>query len=343
MAGLRIFSIRGIPVWVSPWFFLLGALYVHQLGWREGLVFTLCVSVSILVHELGHALVAARYRLSPQILLHGLGGLCAHERAERDRDDALILVAGPLAGLLLGVLVLGARFGLVAGRVPVSPDAEAAISFLLYINIVWSIVNLLPMWPLDGGRLFRLGLLQVMRPLWAERLTHGTSMALLAGGAIYGFTGGMVFLGFIALYFMHQNLRVLLGEAQGDVVRHKNPRVKAMLADVQAAYDAGDDAEVLLRGHRLRDESNLPEKTVRRLFAMLGVSTARLGRHSEALAYLQRAETTPAVVEAAIECLHMLDRDRELDRLLESKAFQLLSAARRQEILAVVRPEATSA
>ena len=72
MTGLRIFSIAGIPVWISPWFFLLGALYVHQLGWREGLVFTLCVSVSILVHELGHALVAARYRLSPQILLHGL-------------------------------------------------------------------------------------------------------------------------------------------------------------------------------------------------------------------------------------------------------------------------------
>jgi hypothetical protein len=343
VTGLRIFSIAGIPVWISPWFFLLGALYVHQLGWREGLVFTLCVSVSILVHELGHALVAARYRLSPQILLHGLGGLCAHERAERDRDDALILVAGPLAGLLLGVLVLGARFGLLAGRRPRQPGRRG--SHLFPALHQHRLVHREPAAHVAAGRgrLFRLGLLQVMRPLWAERLTHGTSMALLAGGAIYGFTGGMVFLGFIALYFMHQNLRVLLGEAQGDVVRHKNPRVKAMLADVQAAYDAGDDAEVLLRGHRLRDESNLPEKTVRRLFAMLGVSTARLGRHSEALAYLQRAETTPAVVEAAIECLHMLDRDRELDRLLESKAFQLLSAARRQEILDVVRPEATSA
>lgn len=327
-------------MWVSPWFFLLGAYYVFREGLKMGITTVLCVGVSILVHELGHALVASRYRLSPQILLHGLGGLCAHERAERDRHDALILVCGPLAGLLLGVLVLALQLGLLAGGVALSRDVETVFVIMLFINIGWSIVNLLPMWPLDGGRLFRLGLLQVMRPLLAERITHAVSVLLLGAAAVFGFKFGNWPLGLIALYFLMQNLRVLLGEAPGDIVRSKNPRAKAMLADVQAAYDAGDHTEVLLRGHRLREESDLPAKTVRSLFAMLGVSTARLGRHSEAIAYLQRAETNADVVEAAIECLHMLDRERELDSLLASKAFQLLSAERRREILEVVRPDA---
>ena len=253
---------------------------------------------------------------------------------------ALILFAGPFAGLLLGFAALGVQLALEAGGVAISPEGGLVFQVMLYINIGWSLVNLLPMWPLDGGRLFRLGLLQFLRPLWAERVTHATAIVLLGSGAAFGFKSGSTMLGIMALYFLMQNLRVLLGEAQGDIVRGRNPRAKAMLADVQAAYDAGDDQEVVLRGHRLREESNLPESVVRKLFAMLGVSTARLGRHSEALSYLQRAETSPAVVEAAIECLHMLDREQELSRLLASKAFQLLSAERRREILEVVRPDA---
>ncbi len=340
MTGLRIFTIGGVPVWVSPWFFLLGLVYVRMLGFKEGVIVTLCAGISILVHELGHALVASRYRLSPQILLHGLGGLCAHDRAERDRHDALILFAGPFAGLLLGFAALGVQLALEAGGVAISPEGGLVFQVMLYINIGWSLVNLLPMWPLDGGRLFRLGLLQFLRPLWAERVTHATAIVLLGSGAAFGFKSGSTMLGIMALYFLMQNLRVLLGEAQGDIVRGRNPRAKAMLADIQAAYEAGNDTEVLLRGHRLREESHLPEAVVRKLFAMLGVSTARLGRHSEALSYLQRGETNPDVVEAAIECLHMLDRDAELRALLASKAFQLLSATRRQEILEVLDAEA---
>jgi hypothetical protein len=165
-------------------------------------------------------------------------------------------------------------------------------------------------------------------------------MSLLGAGAVYGFSSDMIFLGFIALYFLHQNLRVLLGEAPGDIVRPKNPRIKAMLSEAQAAYDAGDYAQAVLHGHRLRDESYLPDTVVRKVFAIVGVSTARLQRHSEAIAYLQRAQVTPDVVEATIECLHMLDREAELDALLRSKAFGLLPKERQREILDVVRPGA---
>ena len=338
MTGLRLFAIGGIPVWVSPWLLLLGAFLVHEEGVSQGLALTLGLALSVLVHELGHALVARRYRLSPQILLHGLGGLCAHERAERDRHDALILVAGPLAGLLLGVLVLASSFALQWANVAIGRPAGRVLDFLIEINIGWSLVNLLPMWPLDGGRLFRLGLLQMLRPLWAERVTHALSVALLGGAAVVAFLAQQLMIGFVALYFLHQNLRVLLGEAPGDIVRPKNPRVKAMLAELEAAYASGDDALALRLGHRLREESYLPESVVRKTFAIVGVSTARLGRHAEALPYLQRAEVRADVVEALIECLHMLDRDRELDALLESKAFGLLPQLRREEILSVVRP-----
>src|SRR3954447_19313818 len=100
MSGFRAFTLANVPVWVSPWH----VLFLVYLAWgtgRPGLIFSVCVAFSVLVHEFGHALVAKIFRLSPQILLTGFGGLTGHERAQRDRDDALIIAAGPAASLLL--------------------------------------------------------------------------------------------------------------------------------------------------------------------------------------------------------------------------------------------------
>src|SRR5262245_46614527 len=147
MSGFRAFTLANVPVWVSPWH----VLFLAYLSWNHGrdsraaLIFGACVALSVLVHEFGHALVAKFFRLGPQILLTGFGGITGHERAQRDRDDALIIAAGPLAGLLLGVIAL-----LLRTYVDLPRPFFQATSELVGINFFWSLANLLPLWPLDG-------------------------------------------------------------------------------------------------------------------------------------------------------------------------------------------------
>src|SRR5690606_14182007 len=134
----------------------------------SGVIFALAVTLSLLVHEFGHAFVSKHYELRPSILLHGFGGLCISEAARRDSDDAKILFAGPLAGLVFGGLMLALSV-FAPGVVNASPLLAQFVGALVFVNIFWSLVNLLlPIWPLDGGQLFHLLLRRFMAPERAQ-------------------------------------------------------------------------------------------------------------------------------------------------------------------------------
>lgn len=114
------------------------------------------VFTSILVHELGHALTSRLFGASPRIVLHGLGGatlgtvpqVSVQTRVQR----SLIILAGPGAGFLLAGCIVT-----VCILFPPDADSTAAIvsSMFIQINLVWGIINLLPLLPLDGGQLVR--------------------------------------------------------------------------------------------------------------------------------------------------------------------------------------------
>src|SRR5687768_12339178 len=107
MGGFRLFTLAGIPVWVSPWFLVIPLMLVQNTNMRQGLIMSACILASIVAHEMGHALVAKHYKLAPQVMVHGFGGYTGHQRARTSGEDALVIAAGPLAGLLLGVLCAG--------------------------------------------------------------------------------------------------------------------------------------------------------------------------------------------------------------------------------------------
>lgn len=331
--GIRLFSIGDIPVSVSPWYLLLFAFWLHGdiVG---GLIWAGVVTVSILVHELGHALVARYFRLQPKILLWGLGGLCFHDRAERDRHDALIIAAGPGAGLLLGALT----FVVALVLPPTSFRGMQVVQLMLYVNIIWSFVNLLPLWPLDGGQLFRLGLLQFVKPALADKITHGVSLPLLVIGAVLALHWQSIFLGLLVAFGIWQNVRALRGDISSGAVRPSaSKEAKPLLKAARQAFDAGDYREAARICHNIRDIDHVADATMRESWVLLGAATARLGDHASALRYLERAPDDPLAVEAKVECLYQLDRMDELDDLLASKAFKKLPETRRAEILAVVR------
>jgi len=139
----------------------------------------LAVTVSIIIHELGHALTARHFGSDPEILLHSMGGLTSHARIPSRAKDMLIIAAGPGAGFLfVGVLFLvmlstGTELHIKEsvpwiGWQPFDVTfTEKLFFYMAYINIGWGLINLLPVLPLDGGLLME----NVLESFMGQRAT----------------------------------------------------------------------------------------------------------------------------------------------------------------------------
>ncbi len=234
------FRIAGIPVRVHPLFWLaaliLGAsgqgTATSQAG-MQLLIWTGVLFVSILVHELGHALVIRYFGQSPRIVLYLMGGLAITDPGARwgmraagrrtAQQQIVISLAGPSAGFLLASLTAallvaqGGEFRLELSNLPffyqaVFPEAMAmpmviAIHGLLFINIFWGLVNLLPVLPLDGGQVAR-SLFELADPgnglvrcLWLSVLT-GAVVAVAGWAMLHSVFMALLFASLAASNFM---------------------------------------------------------------------------------------------------------------------------------------------
>jgi Zn-dependent protease len=200
------FTIAGIPVRVHPLFWLLTLLLGATGDLISLLVWVLVVFVSILVHELGHAFTMRYFGQSSHIVLHFAGGLAIPDSVQWGSRWAnvalgpnqyiLISLAGPFAGFLLagltilGVLISGGSVGTtwLFGLIPLPLTAilpfggrvlGVLVTILLWVNIFWGLINLLPVFPLDGGNVARNILIQydplngVRKSLWVSVITGG--------------------------------------------------------------------------------------------------------------------------------------------------------------------------
>ena len=165
----------------STRFFWLVALFLgmNSRGVRELLLWIVALFTAILVHELGHAVMMRAFGLSPRIVLYGFGGLTIYPtsqlmgtRASGWREQILISLAGPGAGFLLA----GAVLGIIAAtghqvELGINPASTFLVYFrfalfdsfllnvflynLIFISLIWGAVNLMPIYPLDGGQISR--------------------------------------------------------------------------------------------------------------------------------------------------------------------------------------------
>jgi len=181
------FSLFGIPVRIHPMFWLLTIV----MGWDPEhpnlmIIWTACVFVSIIVHELGHALTAQAFGWPPEIVLYGMGGL-AMFHANWKRTTAkmvLVLLAGPGAGFLLyGALKCAIYTAQLRGfDFQEAPETVLyAILFLEYINLFWGLVNLLPVYPLDGGQITRELLVRYMP---RRAIEYSLKSTMIVGGLV---------------------------------------------------------------------------------------------------------------------------------------------------------------
>ncbi|MYD50215.1 MAG: hypothetical protein F4W93_01860 [Dehalococcoidia bacterium] len=120
--------------------------------WSTGFVCALSLFVSVLLHEFAHSLVAIRrgYRVEgiTLFLLGGVSSIASESR--RAVDDFVISVVGPLSSLAIAAII-----GIVAVTSGGSSPAYAAIEYVAIINLLLGLFNLLPAFPLDGGRVLR--------------------------------------------------------------------------------------------------------------------------------------------------------------------------------------------
>lgn len=196
------FSLFGIPTQVefSFWFgtVLLGMPYLQAEFKPLILVWVAVVFLSVLAHELGHALSVRAFGLHPEIRLHWVGGLTSWTGG-RDLSRpkrVFISFAGPLAGFVIaGLAWLAMRAYPELGMASSAPLAMArswALRFLVWVNFFWGIVNLAPVLPLDGGHILE----HALGPK-RGRTTAAVSMTFGTAIAVWAFLSGMQWMGFL--------------------------------------------------------------------------------------------------------------------------------------------------
>ncbi|HUZ24437.1 MAG TPA: site-2 protease family protein [Streptosporangiaceae bacterium] len=225
--GLIVARVFGIPVYISPYWFLVAGLLVYlyansldsnvqpvNVRYLVSAAFVILLYLSVLVHELSHCVVARAFKLAVRrVLLYPLGGFSEIEQEPpTPAQEFLVSAAGPAISLALA--------GVAAALTRVFPDGlpNLLIDQLFRANLLVGIFNLLPGLPLDGGRIFRAGIWKLtgktatatVVAAWAGRV-----LAVLLIVVPIGLTGGRLgslisssywlWLAFIAVFMWMQS------------------------------------------------------------------------------------------------------------------------------------------
>jgi Zn-dependent protease len=205
-------SLFGVPIRVAPAVFLMAAIALVSAGPETDLLalFLLLVllAASLLAHELAHALVARHLGLRVlDITIWPLGGMARMEGlSDKPMKEAAVAASGPLANLILAGL-----FALIP-----SPISMAAV----WLNLVLGLGNLLPIFPLDGGRILRAWLARrsplVDATLAANRLAKVLALFALLFSLYYGmFLLGLLLAGYLWWSGQMELAQVMLLEGHG--------------------------------------------------------------------------------------------------------------------------------
>ncbi len=259
-SALKITRIWGIDIQVH-WSFILILFYGAFIYSRDasnvlagavyGILVILLLFVCVALHEFGHAITAKYFGVNvPHITLLPIGGVAQLDRMpRRPLQEFLIAIAGPAVNFVLAILLLpvallavslSMRAGAISTTIPGLMNEVQSMSLtglLLYLagmNVMLGIFNLLPAFPMDGGRILRALLALRLRYVQATRIAVlvGRGMAILF--AIWGISGGGIFLLLIA-FFVYVGGR---GELEAVESRY-------ILKDFSARQALNKDAHIL--------------------------------------------------------------------------------------------------
>lgn len=249
-----VVTVFGVPVRLHFTFLLLLVFLLFiGVGDRQSgamtALYVLALFASVLLHELGHALVARRFGVRTlEIVMFPIGGVARLERPPRPRQEFWIALAGPLVNAAIAAALFGwtARQGLVPLELLREPTDANLAQRIAVGNLLLFAFNLLPAYPMDGGRILR-SLLSLWKPEEeATRIAAGAGQALAALMGLAGLLFGNFLLVFVALF-------VYLGAAQEGAAA----RGRILTSGVPARAAMITDYQTLSHGDTLRDAGAL--------------------------------------------------------------------------------------
>lgn len=207
--GLRLGSFAGAPIFVEPTFLLLAAYVVGSSVLRGGsaalpdaLIFVAVLFAAVLIHEFGHAGMAAALRIpSKRIVLTFFGGYVQFEREPKQGwHEIAVSAAGPGANLASWLLVLSLMPLLSSSLAQTDASYRLldTLSTFGFLSLLLGLFNLLPGFPLDGGHILRAALTYVMPRRNARIVTACTGLLVAAGLVLYALSQGFLWTLFIA-------------------------------------------------------------------------------------------------------------------------------------------------
>jgi Zn-dependent protease/CBS domain-containing protein len=257
----RIGRVAGIPIFVH-WTFLvlIGWLLIEEVAQGHSLVqalggvgFVLALFGCVVLHELGHALTARRFGIpTADITLLPIGGVARLQRMpERPGQELLVALAGPAVNVVIAAALYaaGVRFSTGLGN-PKHLVESGFWSKLLLVNCWLVGFNLLPAFPMDGGRVLRALLAMRMEYARATRLAASIGQVVAIGFALFGLQAGYPMLLLIAL-FVWIGAEAEAAQVEERVVLRDVPVREAMLTDFQTLGPLdtlGHAADLLLAG-----------------------------------------------------------------------------------------------
>ena len=241
-----------IPISIYPTFWLFAALigYLNSMSLMGTLIWVAIIFVSVLFHEFGHALTAVLFGQNPRIELVALGGLTYHNGQKLAFwKQFFIVLNGPVFGFLLAVI---ATFLL---QVPAFSKGTTAsiLSLTRVVNLFWTIVNLLPVMPLDGGQLLRI-ILEKIFGLKGFKYAILTSMFIALGISLFFFLtqgyliGALFFLLAFQSYDTFRRTRHLSETDRDDTLREQ-------LETIEELMQTGKKEEAFRLCHEIRSKA----------------------------------------------------------------------------------------
>jgi Zn-dependent protease/predicted transcriptional regulator len=215
--SFRIGRLAGIDIRIHITFLIIvfwGAAQFGRFGPRGmlfGAVLILLLFACVLAHELGHSVVAQRFGIAVrQIVLLPIGGVAMMSRMpSKPAQELWVALAGPLVNVVIaGALLLGVGANVALGRIDPEnllrlggePSGELMLLWLLNANIVLVLFNMIPAFPLDGGRVLRAILAMNMSAARATRIAATVGQALAVVLGTFGLVTGQIMLAVVALF-----------------------------------------------------------------------------------------------------------------------------------------------
>jgi Zn-dependent protease len=257
------------------------------------------VFISVLVHELGHALVALAFRYRPSIQLVMLGGFTSPNAPGPLpwRRDVLVTLAGPAMGAAFAALCY---FGLRL----VSPDAEVArygIRWAYEANRWWAVLNLLPVLPLDGGRIAAAVL---TRAFGKAGLAMAQVLALVVCGAIVYMAWGDLLITVLFAMFGFQAVRVLSSLWRTEDAAPSSDE----LVQAEALFQAGELDRARERAEAM-SAGDPPPPLRARLHKLLGWIALKQGQGRRALDHFSQVQRLPVEKHAVAAAFSLIGDD----------------------------------